>query len=178
MKNAFLVSLFFLAFLFGCDKNAKEEVNSIRPAKQDIESEALKPAISKIDRLIDKFRDRDISEQKCEEVAKELSDTGDAAIQPLIESLKDKDWRVRYYAVRALGLMKQKARIVSPRLPEDTIVVEALTEALKDQDPRVRRNICWAFAKIKDEKATESLIEVLKNDKDSDVRSEAAWALG
>jgi HEAT repeat protein len=98
--------------------------------------------------------------------------------QALIESLKDEDWHERYIASRAMGWLNWKPERASSPLPEDTQVVEALIEALKDEDHRVRHNICWAFAKIKDERATGPLIEVLKNDEDSEVRSEAAWALG
>ncbi len=179
-----IVGLFLLTsavlsiLLLGCDKNTKRKANPIKPRKQDAEPVMPEPAELDVERLIEEFRKAGTSEKRFEEAAKELSEMGDAAVEPLIGSLKDGNWRVRYYAARALGWMKWKDTRTSPPLAEDTRVVEALIQALEDRNPRVRRSICWAFAKIKDERATEPLIKMLKNDTNSDVRSTAAWGLG
>jgi HEAT repeat protein len=178
MKNTLLVLLIPAAFIFGCNKNLDEEQYPDKPQKQDTEAMASKPTVLEADRLIEEFSDRDTTEESFEELLRILSSTGDTDDESLIESLRNEDWRERYLASRALGWLNWKAKRVSPPLAEDTRVVEALIEALKDEERRVRRNICWAFAKIKDERATEPLVEILKNDKDPDVRSEAAWALG
>lgn len=178
MKNTLLIFAILAAFLFGCNKNLDEEQYPDKTHKQDTEVMLSKLAVSEADRLIEEFSDRDTTEERFEELVRILSGTEDTNDKSLFESLRDEDWRQRYLASRALGWLKWKPKRVSPPLAEDTEVVEALIEALKDEDLRVRRNICWAFGKIKDERAAEPLVEVLKNDIDSDARSEAAWALG
>jgi HEAT repeat protein len=176
--SVLLASVFLFVVLSGCGKHTKEDSISLRTGGQGTESTPLQPAVSEVDRLIEEFRDSDTSEERCENAAKELSEIGDAAIGPLTGALRDGNWLVRYYAARALGWMKWKDARISPPLAEDTRVVEALIQALEDRNPRVRGSVCWAFAKIKDERATEPLIEVLKKDADSNVRSTAAWGLG
>ncbi len=94
------------------------------------------------------------------------------AVPPLIEALKDEDLVVRRVAAYALGKIK------------DPLAVPPLIEALKDEDLVVRREgwrvrlaAVHALGQIKDPRAFEPLIEALK-DADTDVRQNAAYALG
>lgn len=178
VKLFFLTSAVLSIFLSGCEKTAKRKPNTVRTTNLDTETVMTETAVSEAKRLIEEFRDSDTPDKRCEEAAKALSEMGDACVGSLVACLGDGNWRVRYYAARALGWMKWKDTRTSPPLAEDTRVVEALIQALEDRNPRVRRSVCWAFAKIKDERATEPLIKMLKNDTDSDVRSTAAWGLG
>jgi HEAT repeat protein len=178
MKNMLSVLLLLPAVLVSCSRNAREEPDAARPERQEVEQMPVEPAVSDAERLIEILRHEDTSDNECEDVAKQLSDKGETAIEPLIRSLEDKDWRVRYYAARALGWMRWKDDRALEPLVEDSRVVEALIQSLDDEDFRVRRNVCWAFAKIKDERATEPLTRVLGSDIDSSVRAMAAWALG
>jgi HEAT repeat protein len=120
---------------------------------------------------------------------------GALAVEPLSAALKDKEWKVRAAAARALG------KIQDPR------AVEPLIAALKDTDKDVREAAVYALGEIKDPRAVEPLIAALKDaewrvrtaadealvkigapavepliaalkDKDSDVRKAAAQVLG
>ena len=64
------------------------------------------------------------------------------AVLPLIEILKDADWRVRGYAAIALGEIGPAAKQAVPYL----------TESLKDEDERVVEFAQTALKKIKADK--------------------------
>ncbi len=89
----------------------------------------------------------------------------DAAVQPLINALKDEDLEVRCKAARALGNIKS-----------DT-AVQPLINALKDEDSYVRRSVAEALGNIKSDTAVQPLINALK-DEDYYVRRSATEALG
>jgi HEAT repeat protein len=92
---------------------------------------------------------------------------GEAAVEPLIAVLKDKDKDndVRWYAASALGKIG------------DAKAVEPLIAALKDEDRVIRRIAVMALGEIGDARAVEPLNAVLK-DNDWLVRRNAAEALG
>jgi HEAT repeat protein len=113
--------------------------------------------------LIAKLHNPD--EMKRFEISQQLVAIGKPAVEPLIDALKDKDWRVRSGAAEALGNIKD-ARGVSPLLP--------LT---KDLVAKVREAAVGALGQIRDLRATDALVIALK-DRVANVRAEAAHSLG
>ena len=121
-----------------------------------------------------------------------LADEG--TIQPLLATLRDRDWEVRRTASVALQRIHQPA---VPGLLEalrdwDHVMSEAagtalrqigepavsgLLEALRDEDWRVRRGAAWALGEIADAAAVPALVIAL-GDEDSLVRRAVAVALG
>ena len=87
-------------------------------------------------------------------------------MEPLLETLGDKESEVRAEAARSLG------KINDPR------AVEKLITALQDEKEEVRRTAAIALGKIKDPRAVEPLIASLKDEKAATVRRRAAVALG
>ena len=100
-----------------------------------------------------------------EEAAKALVKIGKPAVEPLISSLKGKNWRIRVRAALALGEIK------------DSRAAEPLLAILKDEDHVIRASAVMALAKINDPSAMEPMITALK-DEDAFVRIAAARALG
>ena len=116
------------------------------------------------------------------------------SIQPLLASLRDRDWEVRRTASVALQRIHQPA---VPGLLEalrdwDHVMSEAagtalrqigepavsgLLEALRDEDWRVRRGAAWSLGEIADAAAVPALVTAL-GDEDSLVRRAVAVALG
>ena len=92
-----------------------------------------------------------------------------AAVPALMESLQDKDFKVRRVAMDALGSIG----------PEAKAAVPALTEVLKCKGKIRRVRAASALGRIGPEAKTAvpALTELLK-DKDSNVKSAALWALG
>ncbi len=86
---------------------------------------------------------------------------GKPAVIPLIQALKDEDWRVRDAALKTLG------KIGKPAVP-------ALVNALKDQ--RLRLIAIVTLGEIDDSSAVAPLVIAVK-DNDPHVRSNALWAL-
>ena len=70
------------------------------------------------------------------EAAKAVARIGTIAVEPLIEALKDSNWKVREAAAWALGEIK------------NTRAVEPLIQALKDSDKGVREAAAWALRTI------------------------------
>ena len=98
------------------------------------------------------------------ETAEALGFIGDVkAIEPLIQALRDDDNRVREESMEAL----RKIGVPS---------IEVLAKVLNDRNNQVRKHAAQALGEIKDARAVESLIQVLK-DSDSDVLGEAVSAL-
>ncbi|NIM18215.1 MAG: hypothetical protein GTO45_39950 [Candidatus Aminicenantes bacterium] len=87
------------------------------------------------------------------------------AVEPLINSLKDENARVREGAVEALGKIKDKRAI------------EPLIHSLKDENANVREVAVEALGKMYDKRAVEPLIHSLK-DENTYVRERAVEALG
>lgn len=99
-----------------------------------------------------------------------------AAIPVLIETLRDEDEQVRSNATTALGNMGQDAASLVP----------VIIKALKDKDEFVRSSAAQILGRIdvwgrnaeEVASAVPALIEALKQDKNAQVRSNAANALG
>ncbi len=97
-----------------------------------------------------------------DDVAGILGDIGDTRAMPaLVDALKYKDSKVRYYAVLAIGDIAKK----NPgNIPEVTRVIFALVNALDGRDGGVRCSALGAIAKI-GTPAFPALIEMLKDKK-------------
>jgi HEAT repeat protein len=90
------------------------------------------------------------------------------SVASLLELLKDKDPKKRYYAARELGHFGAEARDAVP----------ALTEALKDEDKDVRMGAAYALAEVgPDAQTAIPALEQALQDRDSDVRKAADYAL-
>lgn len=96
--------------------------------------------------------------------AKALEKIGKAAVEPLINTLKDSSKEVRARVCLALGRIG------------DVRAVEPLTIALKDNEAFVRRRAAEALIGIGDARAVEPLIAAL-GDSEEDVRKKAAEGL-
>ncbi len=170
----------------GLIRDLKDEDEGVRDAAVKALVNIGEPAVEP---LIEALKDGNANFRYM--AAEALEEIGDRrAVEPLIEALKDKDFTVRGMAASALGNIK------------DARAVEPLIKALKDEGRTVRSSAAEALEKIawqpKDnvekayylialgqwdelvklgKPAVEPLIEALK-DKDSDVRSSAAEALG
>jgi HEAT repeat protein len=94
-----------------------------------------------------------------------LAAIGDEAIDPLINHLRDADWRARKNSAFALGLIK------NPH------TVEPLIDSLNDKNWQVRQQAAWGLGLKKDPRVVEPLIAALR-DGDWQVREQASWALG
>src|SRR5262249_9170993 len=86
----------------------------------------------------------------------------------LVELLKEKDPKMRYYAARELGHFgAQAAEVVPP-----------LTEALKDEDKTVRMGAAYALGEIgPDAKSALSALEAALRDPEAKVRKAADYAV-
>lgn len=94
-----------------------------------------------------------------------LADKGEAAVEPLIEALKNENTNIAKGAAEVLGMIK------------DVRAVEPLIKALEDENDEVRHYAAEALGEIKDGRAVGPLIEALK-DENADVVYAAAWSLG
>lgn len=108
-----------------------------------------------IDVLIDSLRDPNKWVRR--ETSTALGNMGDPAVEPLIKTLNDDDWRVRGGAAWALGKIANKK------------AVEPLIHAMDDESGFVRGGAAWALGNIGDERGIEPLKKAL-NDKSSYVR--------
>ena len=112
--------------------------------------------------------------------------------------LKDRDWRIRSNAVRALGGLKDE-RALQPMMAmladrkehpvvrgsvalalgalEDRSAVDPLMDALKDEDPRVRRAAASSLGQFGAPRSIKPLIAAFK-DKDAQVRMQICGSLG
>lgn len=131
-------------------------------------------------KLIEDLKDQDPSKRAG--AAEALGGIKDArAVEPLIIALKDQDQRVRMNAASTLGKMKD-ARAVEALIavlndPVDEVQIYAtlalakigdpalkpLIAALKDRNTNVQFRAAKALGAIKDFRAVEPLIEVMKN---------------
>lgn len=99
------------------------------------------------------------------EASQALAAMGEPVVEPMIEALKDPDWRVRDGVADALGDIK------------DPRAVEPLLIAVRDLDPHVRESAAGSLGQIRDARAVPALTAALK-DKFASVRAAAAFALG
>src|SRR5260370_25805387 len=89
-------------------------------------------------------------------------------VPSLLELLRDKDPKMRYYAARQLGHFGSQPGEVVP----------ALTEALKDEDKRVRMGSAYALGEIgPGAKSALSALEAALRDPEAEVRKAAAYAI-
>ncbi len=94
---------------------------------------------------------------------------GEAAVEPLIQALKDEDSQVRGNAILALGEIG------------DRRAVEPLIQAIKDEDEYIRQKAAEVLYKLQDERAVKNLVEYFisaLNNYDKSVRRRAADYLG
>jgi len=85
-----------------------------------------------------------------DEATAALKAIGEQAVSPLLEALKDKDWRVRLKATETLGVLESKS------------AVQPLLEIVKgDPDTAVRQDAIRALGNIGDPSATEYLLGLL-----------------
>jgi hypothetical protein len=119
-----------------------------------------------------------------------------SVVEPLIDLLNDKNYKVRENAAEMLGktrdpkateplieVLKDEASGPRNRAAEalgriqDSRAVEPLVLILKDEQSSIREIAAEALGMIKDSKAVEPLIEAL-GDKEMNVQKKSAWALG
>ena len=119
----------------------------------------------KIDELISKLGQRDF-----QNVVDALVRIGDPAVEPLIQSLKDKSVETWTIQARAIDTL---AKIKTPR------AVEAVVRSLKDTDldPYARGFAAMAVVELRPEGALEAFTEAL-TDKSQFVRWKSVQALG
>lgn len=90
------------------------------------------------------------------------------SVPSLLETLKDKDPNMRYYAAKELGHFGAQAKDAVP----------ALTEALKDEEKIVRMGAAYALAEIgPDARTALPALEEASKDREESVSKAAAYAL-
>jgi HEAT repeat protein len=92
-------------------------------------------------------------------------------VSPLLSTLlHDEEQSVRFYTTLAIYDLGPKAKGLIP----------ALLANLKDKDRHVRGGAAWALGRIgsNEDRVVDGLVELLKNDPEAMVRSDAAYALG
>jgi len=112
--------------------------------------------------LINSLKSDDSKQQK--QAARELVDIGKPAVKPLLETLKDEKWKIRWYASEILGEIG------------DEEAVEDLIVAMADENSGVRSKSMLALVEI-DEPSVDPLINSLSNE-NWQIRRQAAEALG
>lgn len=93
-----------------------------------------------------------------------LVNIGDESVKPLIISLDDESWQVRWHAAEALGEIKNKN------------AVDPLIKTLSDKNSWVRKTAVTSLGMIGD-KSAEKPLKNLLNDEDPEVREAAHLAL-
>src|SRR3972149_1872046 len=114
--------------------------------------------------IIDVMHDSNLVLRQTNDVKEALAQFGGAAIQPLATALRDPDERICRLAILAL------TRIGAP-------AVEHLAVALSYRQGEMRRFIVWALGLIRDARAFDALVSVLK-DPDPDTQCTAIEELG
>jgi len=99
---------------------------------------------------------------------------GMPCVEALLQALKDSDYVVRCHAARALGGMTSDYQYGRSWVREPR-VVDALIAALKDPDRAVREDATIALGMIGDARATDALLEAMK---DGAVKRHAIMSLG
>lgn len=160
------------------------------PNSEEAETENLKQSV---DELINTLKSTDVKQQK--QAARDLIDIGNPAVNPLINSLKDGNWKMRWYASEILGEIRDekavqelivtmgdensgvrsKSMIALVEIGEPS--VDPLINALSNENLQIRRQAAEALGVIGSKKAVEPLTETLK-DENSWVQKTAAESLG
>lgn len=131
-----------------------------------------------------------------EQAARAMAELGDPAVEPLMDLLKDKEWRVRYRAAEAFGLMgyspgtpvliealkddKDHVRYMAAKalgLIGDPASLEPLIERLGDDNPFVRRIAAVSLSKIGLPRARSAITMAMEKEKDPEVREAMSLAL-
>lgn len=116
----------------------------------------------KIKRLIGKLRGR-----RAERVASQLADLGKDAHEGLLGALKNRRWKIRYWAAYALAYSKGA---------KESGAVEALRKLLEDRKRRVRLRAAMALAHLGDKTGLEVARKYLDHRR-ARLRAEAVAAL-
>ncbi|MFH1227738.1 MAG: HEAT repeat domain-containing protein [Planctomycetota bacterium] len=120
---------------------------------------------SRIDKCISEIKDKMSNAGTRNAAAARLVGIGAPAVPRLIRELKNNDnVRIRYYSCVSLGKIG------------DSSALDAVTGALRDEAPEVRGGACEAIARLENEKAIPTLIEMLM-DEQTVPREEAKKAL-
>ena len=139
-----------------------------------------------------KDRDKGVREQS----ARALAEIGDQASAALMDLIRDKEWRVRYRAAEAFGLMaaspgtpvlikvlhdeKDHVRYMAAKslgLIGDPASLEPLIERLSDDNEFVRRIAAVSLAKIGLPRARSAITMAMEKERDPEVREAMSLAL-
>jgi HEAT repeat protein len=131
-----------------------------------------------------------------EQAARALAELGSPAAAPLMDLIQDKEWRVRYRAAEALGLMgygpgtqaligalqdeKDHVRYMAAKslgLIGDPASLEPLIERLSDDNEFVRRIAAVSLAKIGLPRARSAIAMAMEKERDPEVREAMSLAL-
>jgi HEAT repeat protein len=164
------------ALALGEIRDAKASKPLIHALLHDTDSEVRKNAAMALgdirdpktsEPLIQAFTDTDYQVRKNAAISLEKIKVegimNSAAIEILMQSLKNDDRQIQGSAVRVLT---------------NTWAIEPLIKNLKNDDEIIRQTAVRVLGKIKAVDAAESLIQMLKNDRSEAVREEVAIALG
>jgi HEAT repeat protein len=110
---------------------------------------------------------RQLQGGKAEKAASQLADLGQEALQELLPALRNKNWKVRYWAAYAVAYSKAA---------KEGGGVEALKPLLEDRDLRVRLRAAMALAKLGDKRGL-PLARESRRHRRAEIRAEALAAL-
>lgn len=110
---------------------------------------------------------RQLKGGKAEKAASQLADLGKEALEELLLALRNKNWKIRYWAAYALAYSKAA---------KEGGGVDALKPMLEDRDARVRLRAAMALAKLGD-KSGLPLARENRRHRRAEVRAEALAAL-
>jgi HEAT repeat protein len=110
---------------------------------------------------------RDLRGRSAEKAASKLADLGKESLEALVAAVKNRSWKVRYWAAYALGYSKAA---------KEGGGVDALKPLLQDRDLRVGLRAAMALGKLGDKGGVELARGHLKSAK-GEVRAEALAAL-
>lgn len=111
---------------------------------------------------------RQLQTRKAEKAASQLADLGKESMEALLEALRSRSWKVRYWAAYAIAYNKSA---------RDGGAVEALKRLLQDRKKRVRLRAAMALARLGDKSGLAVAQDFLKHRK-AHLRAEAVAALG
>jgi len=129
------------------------------PNSEEAEKNILDQSVKE---LINSLQSDDLKQQK--QAARELVDIGKPAVKPLLKSLKDGKWKIRWYASEILGEIG------------DEEAVQELIATMGDENSGVRSKSMLALVEI-GEYSVNPLINALSNE-NWQIRRQAADALG
>jgi HEAT repeat protein len=131
-----------------------------------------------------------------EQAARALAELGEPAAVALMDLIRDKEWRVRYRAAEAIGLMgygpgntaliealkdpKDHVRYMAAKslgIIGDPVSMEPLIERLHDDNEFVRRIAAVSLARIGLPRARSAVTMAMEKEKDPEVREAMSLAL-